>query len=109
MQINVHWGNLDRGLYASNLDHTLEKGLHKIGRLFNKIDSTTARIEFRLKYDAVHKRYKTVLYLVTPKSSYHITVWGFSFEESVMESIRDLRRKVRKTKEKKITLSRKKR
>ena len=107
MHINVHWGNLDRESHASQFNHILDKNIDKLKRIISKLDDTSIRIDFFLKYDSINKRFKTVVHFVTPKSNHHVTERGFTLEESMNKSVANLRRKFRKSKEKKITLNRK--
>ncbi|MBD3362484.1 hypothetical protein GF362_02085 [Candidatus Dojkabacteria bacterium] len=107
MQINVHWGNLDRSIFSSHLENILGKNVAKIKRILKRIDNRSIRLEFTLHFNPNKKKYKTTLLLSTPKSRHHITEQGYSLEEAINRSTNDLIRKVRKSKGKKITLARK--
>lgn len=110
MHVDIHWGNLNKFdvVTQDEVDKVITKNLEKISRFLKKIDDSTVRINFNFKYDEHKKRYKVTLYMTTPKSNFHITESGFSLEETVKGSIHNLRRKFRKTKERRRTLNRKK-
>lgn len=108
MNVNIHWGNVVTLPDREHVQYVIEKNLSKIFRFFKRIDENTIHLEVRFNYDTTHKKYTVKMNLLTPKEHHFIQENGFTWEETITNTTNELRRKIRKSKEKKITTKRKK-
>jgi ribosome-associated translation inhibitor RaiA len=108
MKIMLNWGNLEAEKYSGKFDKLLEKHLEKIKKFVKKVDENTVKLEIHFDYDNHKKTYNISLHLVWPQNNHFIQETGYSFEEAITVGVKELRRVVRKTKEKRITVHRQK-
>lgn len=104
----LDWGNLEAEQYDNKLEDLLNKNIDKLKRFVKKVDENTVKLEIHFDFDPHKKIYNISLHLVWPHNNHFVQEKGFTFEEAIHEGMRELKRVIRKTKEKRITLNRKK-
>lgn len=104
----LNWGNLEADKYSQKFDKLLEKNIAKIQRFVKKVDESTVKLEIHFDFDSHKKTYNISLHLVWPQNNHFVKEKGYSFEEAVTVGVKELRRLVRKDKERRIGIHRKK-
>ncbi len=106
MNLTIKWGDLKKFSTNKLVELAISKSVKKIERLIEETEED--RMTFTFKHDPSLKTYMTSIYLSTPKVQDKVESKGFSLVESITEASNDMKRKIRKAKEKVITSHRSK-